>query len=163
MRKMKRACCTGVLAFAALCCLSSVAGAQTAQPSLTNGPVDEQLNYSNINRISMYDIHAAKILHFSDRQVAQMYKLSLESGVPFREVIDRVDNGSTFAQLADEYGVSYASLQHVAHLEDVITQFESATATTGIGGAKSPSVQGPNSEPPGDTGVVLRPMQASNE
>jgi hypothetical protein len=144
--------------------LGTAAFAQGGAPTpLSTGPVDQQVNYANEFNINHYDIDNAKVEHYSDEQVAKIYKISMLSHESFSLILEDVNEGQTFWLICERYGIPYNQLNNVHREEEQITQFEAAMAASGLASTKRRNVLGSGYPAPTPTPYMLRkPSGESN-
>lgn len=104
-------------------------------------PVSEQMDYRLLynDTFNDVDLQVAQAHHYSDRQIAEIYKIAKITGRSFRDIYARVCDGCTFATLADSYGFNLRSLDDIQREQDEIDSYESAYAGTGVGNSPRPN------------------------
>ena len=100
-----------------------------------SGPSDpDAINYSSLYNApySYADLKQAKSRDFSDTQIAKMAKIADMTGMPFRDIVNAVRiQGKSFLSLANEYGFPLSALDDVKKEKDDISNFMSASETSG--------------------------------
>jgi uncharacterized surface protein with fasciclin (FAS1) repeats len=77
------------------------------------------------------DLMAARTAGYSEDEVATISKISMASGVPFRTILGEVQQGQTFAMLADRYNLRLEDVRDVTDEKASIANFIAAYDATG--------------------------------
>ena len=100
-----------------------------------SGPSDpDAINYSSLYNApySYADLKQAKVRAFSDTQIAKIAKIAELTGMPFRDIVNAVRiQGKSFLSLANQYGFPLSALDDVKAEKDEISNFMSASETSG--------------------------------
>ena len=137
--------------------ISPIPGQYTPAPTLSTGPMNQQLNYRALTYQNLDDIElqCASILHYSDRTLAKILKIAKATGLSFHAVREMVDDGYTFPTLCSQLGVSLSALKDTKFEQKQIADYHSAYEATGAFSFKRPSVLGAPFPAPGSEGSVL--------
>ncbi len=137
--------------------ISPTPGDYSPPATLSTGPINTSINYHALTykNLNENDLQVAATLHYSDRQIAKILKLSKETDFSFLSILNHVADGETFPILCREYGVSLSALKDVSKEIKQVDDYESAIAATGTNSFKRPSVLGPSFPDPGSEGSVL--------
>jgi hypothetical protein len=148
-----------IMSAAALALLPGIASAQTMMPAtgtfgttpslpmatpnifeITPIPASEKLDYHLLynNTFNKVDIDQAKSAHYSDEQIAKIYKIAKLTNRQFRDIYSLVRDGQSFYLLSEETGVSLFDLNNCQKEQDEIDGYESAYAGTGLGNLNKP-------------------------
>jgi hypothetical protein len=103
------------------------------------GPNGEPIDYSLllIRNFNYTDLAQAHAQGYSDHEIAVMAKIADRAGVPFQDVDRLAQDGLTFVQIADRYGVLFGDIMQVRDYEDKVYAYKLAYQNTGERGYRN--------------------------
>jgi hypothetical protein len=96
---------------------------------MSSGTVDYSLLMNR--HLDYVDLVQAKSRGLNDNEIATVAKISRETGVSFRDVVDQVLEGQTFASLAEMYNLKLSTVLDVTDEKTMIANYEATYRTTG--------------------------------
>jgi hypothetical protein len=129
------------LSGAALAQGTGMSGSMSGMSSgMSSGTVDYSLLTNH--HLDYVDLVQAKARGLSDNQIATVAKISTATGVSFRDVVDQVLEGQTFASLADMYNLKLSTVLDVTDEKTLISNYEATYQTTGKWAMKNMGMNG---------------------
>lgn len=111
----------------------SVAQAQDTTSSSMSGVIPARIDYTILTTsgLNFVDLQAAAADGYSEDEIASMAILANKSGWPFNSIVSRVQNGATFASLADAANLPISSVYDTTDEKQKIDDYKAAYMTTG--------------------------------
>lgn len=125
---------------AALAADTGMGSTGTGMSGMSSGTVDYSLLTKS--HLDYTELKQAKARGLSDNEVATVAKISELTGISYRDVVDQVLEGQTFASLASMYNLKLADVLDVEDEKAKIASFEATYETTGKWAMKNTDMSG---------------------